>query len=78
MLRTFSVYFTLNMDNQSRRTVVPLSDPPSLLEPSDDRLLADSCSSRLSALLRRSSLRSIRLREEVIGRGLMGIVRLSL
>lgn len=61
----FPFDLTLNMDNQSRRTVVPLSAPTSLAEPSDDRLLTDRCNSRLSAQ-RWRSLRSFRLREVVI------------
>lgn len=40
--KIFPIYFTFNMDNQSSRTVVPLPGPPSLLEPTDDRLLTDS------------------------------------
>ena len=64
------------MDSQSNRTVVPLSGPPSLLEPSDERLLADSWNACLFEHCWRS-LRSFRLREVVIGRGLIGEDRRS-
>lgn len=62
------LYVTLIIDSQSRRTVAPLPGPPSLLEPSEDKVLADSCSSRLSRRWE-SSLRSFRLRDVVIGGG---------